>query len=158
MKALVTTIGVIILIVIIGYESYQFSHHVTNQTTAVKPTVAHKSMNTQPTVMASNSVYKIMPSGTLGPIFTDTKGMTLYTYKEDVNGTSRCLAGCLKAWPAYIAPSQTGNFPANIGVIKRTDGKLQYTWKEKPLYYYANDKKAGNVNGEGIGGIWAVVK
>jgi predicted lipoprotein with Yx(FWY)xxD motif len=115
-------------------------------------------MRTQPTVMASNSVYKLMQSGKLGPIFTDTEGKTLYTNKKDINGISKCIGGCLKAWPPYVASSETGNLPTDISISKRSDGTLQYTWKRMPLYYYSNDRKPGDVNGEGIGGVWSVVK
>jgi predicted lipoprotein with Yx(FWY)xxD motif len=156
MKAVWTVIIVVIVLAVVGYGGYKMYHHMTRQTapamTAVRP-----SMKAQPT-MASNSVYKVMPSGKLGSIFTDTKGMTLYTYKKDTSGVSNCSGACLKAWPAYVASSQTGTFPTSVTVIKRTDGTLQYAWKGMPLYYYVGDKKAGDVNGEGIEGAWDVVK
>jgi len=113
-------------------------------------------MKTQPTVMASNSVYQVMPSAKLGPIFTDTNGKTLYTYKLDSEGVSKCMAGCLKAWPAYQASSNV-SLPQNISVLRRSDGLLQYAWKGMPLYFYSNDKQPGDVNGEGIGKVWSVI-
>jgi len=150
---------VIILLIGIGYKGYQLYHNKMSQSfTSTQSPIEGKTMRIEPTIITSNSVYNIMPSGKLGPIFTDTKGMTLYTFKNDVPGMSHCLEGCLKVWPAYTASSQTGSFPTNITVIKRSDGTLQYAWKEMPLYYYVNDKKAGDVNGEGIGGVWFVVK
>lgn len=30
--------------------------------------------------------------------------------------------------------------------------------KNLPLYYYALDQKAGDLNGDGVGGIWHLVK
>ena len=47
-----------------------------------------------------------------------------------------------------------------LGTTKRTDGKLQVTYGGHPLYFFAKDKKAGDLRGEGIvhfGGTWWVV-
>ncbi len=46
----------------------------------------------------------------------------------------------------------TGTF----ATTKRTDGAMQVTYNGVPLYYYAADKKAGDVMGQGIGGVWFV--
>ena len=47
-----------------------------------------------------------------------------------------------------------------LGTTKRTDGTLQVTYKGHPLYYFVQDKKAGDTTGEGIDGFgaeWYVV-
>ena len=47
-----------------------------------------------------------------------------------------------------------------VGTTKRKDGKLQVTYGGHPLYFFAQDKKAGDVNGQGFvhfGGTWWVV-
>jgi len=154
---LLGAIAACIIIAGIAYIGYNFKHHSTTPPTPSLYGIEGKTMRTEPTIISSNNVYQIMPSGKLGPIFTDTKGMTLYTFKNDASGLSHCLAGCLKAWPAYVASSQTGSFPTNISIIKRSDGILQYAWGGMPLYYFSQDKHAGDVNGEGIGGVWSVV-
>ena len=49
---------------------------------------------------------------------------------------------------------------SKLGTTKRKDGELQVTYGGHPLYYFAKDKKAGDVRGEGIvhfGGSWWVV-
>lgn len=150
---------IVSIIIILGvcYGGYLYYDH-SILTSEPNPVETYQTMKTQPTIIATNSVYNIMPSGKLGPIFTDLKGKTLYVDKHDSSEVSTCIGGCLKAWPAYVAPSQTGSFPPNISVIKRPDGILQYAWKGMPLYYFAGDKNAGDVNGEGIGAAWYVVK
>ncbi len=110
------------------------------------------------TQQVQKSVYKMMSKDKLGMVMTDPKGMTLYTFAKDTSGVSNCSGGCLHAWPAYVAPSQTGNFPANMSVIKRSDGTLQYAWKGMPLYYYSKDGDSGDAYGNGIGGVWTVIK
>jgi predicted lipoprotein with Yx(FWY)xxD motif len=48
--------------------------------------------------------------------------------------------------------------PANITVIIRTDGTKQFAWNSMPLYYYSKDAKAGDLTGDGVGGVWHLVK
>ena len=47
-----------------------------------------------------------------------------------------------------------------MGTTTRTDGSSQVTYNGHPLYYFANDKAAGDARGQGInrfGGGWYVV-
>lgn len=114
-KTFVTILGVIIVLALIGYGGYRiYQHFIKNA--SMQSSGTYQTMRTQPTIMVSNSVYHIMPSEKLGPIFTDIKGRTLYINKHNTNGVSTCIRGCLKAWPAYIAPSQSGSFPSGISV------------------------------------------
>ena len=40
----------------------------------------------------------------------------------------------------------------------RGDGSSQTTYRGWPLYYFTNDNQAGDVNGDGAGGLWLVAK
>lgn len=154
-----TVIIVIVVLAVVAFGGYKVWHHMQAQQAAMHPAVVNKPATAKPSeMMTENSVYKMVSSGSLGSIMTDTKGMTLYIYSKDTSGVSNCSGACLKAWPAYTAPSNAGTLPANVSVIKRSDGTSQYAWKGMPLYYYVGDKKAGDVNGNGIGGVWSVVK
>jgi predicted lipoprotein with Yx(FWY)xxD motif len=44
-----------------------------------------------------------------------------------------------------------------LGTTKRTDGSTQVTFNGWPLYYWANDKKPGDVTGENVQGVWFVI-
>ncbi|MEW6720073.1 MAG: hypothetical protein AB1346_06465, partial [Thermodesulfobacteriota bacterium] len=64
-------------------------------------------------------------------------------------------------WPIYYADTiriPDGVKSEDFGVITREDGKKQRTYKGWPLYYFAGDKKAGDMTGEGMGGVWYIVK
>lgn len=110
------------------------------------------------TQQVNNGVYKMMSKDKLGIVMADPKGMTLYIYTKDAAEMSNCTGQCLTNWPAYIAPSQTGNLPKNISVITQLDGTLQYAWKGMPLYYFAKDGDSGDAYGNGIGSVWSVIK
>ena len=149
-------VGGIIVLAIVGFGGYKVIHHFTKPRPVQSTQVAQAKPT--PTTEPANSVYKMMNKGKLGSVMTDLKGITLYTYAKDTTGVSNCSGVCLGNWPAYVAKSVTGTFPENITVIKRDDGTLQYAWKGMPLYYFVKDQDSGDTYGNGVGGVWSVVK
>jgi predicted lipoprotein with Yx(FWY)xxD motif len=96
-----------------------------------------------------------------GNYLVDGKGMTLYYFAKDVFGTSNAAGAVLQSWPVFYAPNVV--IPSNLDAgdfttITRADGSKQTAYYGWPLYYYAGDKAAGDTAGEGIGGVWFVVK
>lgn len=111
-------------------------------------------------VVVENSV-RLVVDGTFGSVLTNSEGFTLYFFAPDSKGDSNCLDGCLAAWPAFNVTDLTldeGLNPADFGSITRTDGAEQTTYKGWPLYLFANDAAAGEINGDGSGGVWFVAK
>ncbi len=153
-------VSAVVILAVIIYGGYRVIHHYTKQQAPIQTTTMK--IQSQPTSMTSsamqNSVYKTMMKGKTGNVLTDLKGMTLYTYSKDTSGISTCSGICIKNWPAYTAPSNKETLPANLTIIKRTDGTFQYAWKGMPLYYYIKDKVSADALGDNIGGIWFVVK
>ena len=47
---------------------------------------------------------------------------------------------------------------ANLGVTTRKDGSQQLTHKGKPIYLFAGDGAPGDINGDGLGGVWHIVE
>jgi predicted lipoprotein with Yx(FWY)xxD motif len=91
-------------------------------------------------------------------VLTDAKGMTLYTWDKDKQpNSSSCEGNCLKNWPAMMAKGNEKDM-GDWKVITRSDGSKQWAYKGKPLYYFANDKSAGDMNGDGKGMVWHVAK
>jgi predicted lipoprotein with Yx(FWY)xxD motif len=97
----------------------------------------------------------------LGSVVVDAKGMTLYMYTKDTNGsgTSACTGQCLAAWPPLLAtgtPTGVG-VSGTLGTINTPDGKHQVTLNGWPLYYWAKDAKPGDVTGQNVGKVWFVL-
>jgi len=92
-----------------------------------------------------------------GTIFTNRHGHSLYLFKLDSKGVSRCTGPCTAEWHPLIVPKgDTVSGIAGIGTIRRPSGKRQAAWHHRGLYAFAGDSSAGQVNGEGIAGDWFV--
>jgi len=147
---------VVVGVIVYGVIYYVFMHKQNSYSTQSNAT--QQTQQTKQVKQTQNSVYKMMSKDKLGNVMTDPKGMTLYTFAKDTSGMSNCTGKCLQLWPPYKATSQSGPFPVNISVIKGSDGTLQYAWKNMPLYYYTKDGDSGDAYGNGIGGVWSVIK
>jgi predicted lipoprotein with Yx(FWY)xxD motif len=95
----------------------------------------------------------------LGTILVDPEGFTLYVFTNDTAGTSTCYEGCIENWPAVSGDTAIGSdLDASIfGTAMRDDGSEQLTVNDQPLYRFTPDAAPGDVNGQGVGGIWFVV-
>ena len=93
-----------------------------------------------------------------GKVLTDAKGMTLYTFDKDAGGKSACNGPCATNWPPLMAAADAKP-AADYTIIARDDGGKQWAYKGKPLYTWKNDKKAGDVTGDGfLNGAWHMAK
>lgn len=95
----------------------------------------------------------------LGTILVDGEGRTLYLFTQDSPGTSVCEAECLDAWPPVEGEVSAGEGvdAGLIGTIERSDGSTQASYGDWPLYYFAEDTEAGDVNGQGVNDVWYVI-
>jgi predicted lipoprotein with Yx(FWY)xxD motif len=100
----------------------------------------------------------------LGQILVDGKGITLYLFVADTGTTSTCYTSCATIWPPVLttgAPQAGAGADAMLlGTTTRTDGKVEVTYAGHPLYYFVQDKAAGDTTGQGVngfGGLWWVV-
>jgi predicted lipoprotein with Yx(FWY)xxD motif len=128
-----------------------------------KPTAATKddssatSSSASPPSLATVQLAKT----SLGQVLVDADGRTLYLFMKDADGKSACTGPCADTWPALKAGGKptagTGVEAEDLGTITRDDGTTQVTYYGKPLYLYKGDSKAGDVNGQNIGGVWFAV-
>lgn len=102
----------------------------------------------------ANAEVKTMNSA-MGPVLTDERGMTLYTFDKDEPGKSNCVAECAANWPPLPA---MGTMSGDYSAIMRPDGTKQMAYKGKPLYLWMKDAKPGDTTGDGVKGVWHAAK
>ena len=91
-------------------------------------------------------------------ILTGPNGHALYVFSEDKTaGQSACNDTCAANWPP-LAVSGSASAQGDYTVINRAGGAKQWAFKGKPLYYFVGDKKPGDKNGHGLGGMWSLAK
>ena len=100
-------------------------------------------------------------NSSLGTILVDANGRTLYAFMPDTATMSACTASCAVLWPAVTvtgAPvAGTGVTASMLTTITDANG-TQVVYGGHPLYTFANDHAAGDVNGQGFAnGLWHVV-
>ncbi|MEQ9221336.1 MAG: hypothetical protein RLO17_25000 [Cyclobacteriaceae bacterium] len=109
---------------------------------------------------------KISDNDTHGQILTDSDGKTLYYFSKDPSGISKCTGGCLNAWPLFYTEEiiLTGqDLSADDFQNMEQEGTMITTYKGWPLYYYSPTgdgeiEEAGSTAGDGVGGVWYVMK
>lgn len=100
----------------------------------------------------------------LGEIVVDKNGMTVYRFAKDKawpEPVSNCNGACLEKWPV-VAPVSSNDTKdvqkKGLMSFTRSDGAKQQTVNCSPIYTFAGDKKAGDTNGQGVGGTWYAVR
>jgi predicted lipoprotein with Yx(FWY)xxD motif len=100
-------------------------------------------------------------SSGLGTFLTGPDGRTLYVLTKDSANTSTCTSTCADNWPPFMLaagqqPQAGAGVTGQLGTLTRSDGAIQATYGGRPLYYFKGDAKAGDTNGQGVGGVWFV--
>jgi predicted lipoprotein with Yx(FWY)xxD motif len=119
---------------------------------------------TTPTPAATGTTISVATNAKLGQILVDASGKTVYLFVADTGTSSTCYTSCAAIWPPVVttgAPKAgTGAQSSLLGTTARTDGTTEVTYAGHPLYYFVQDKAAGDTKGQGIngfGGLWWVV-
>jgi predicted lipoprotein with Yx(FWY)xxD motif len=91
-------------------------------------------------------------------ILTNADGKTLYYFTPDTATSAACASGCIGTWPPLLSSSSPASSSALSGTLSvQTDANgSQVEYNGHPLYFYAGDTAAGQMNGEGVGGKWFV--
>ena len=98
---------------------------------------------------------------TLGKkILVNRNGLTLYSLSVEHKGKFICKdMTCLSLWkPLTIAKGAVATGAAHLSVVMRPDGSRQVAYRGGPLYRVVQDKRAGDVKGNGFKdvGVWRV--
>ena len=99
----------------------------------------------------------ILPVRQRAGILVDLKGRGLYNFDGDTPGKSNCVGQCLLLWPPILARADA-NAKGDLSLVVRDDGQKQWAWKGKPLYRWVSDQKRGDAGGDGINGVWHLVR
>jgi predicted lipoprotein with Yx(FWY)xxD motif len=117
-----------------------------------------------PSPAATGAKVAVATNAKLGQILVDDKGMTLYLFVADTGTASTCYTSCATIWPPLVTNGSpqagTGADASLLGTTTRTDGKVEVTYAGHPLYYFIQDKAAGDATGQGVngfGGLWWVL-
>ncbi len=117
-----------------------------------------------PIVAAATSVRGLDANGAPTLERAELAGFSLYVFDNDVadtdgdgRGDSDCNGGCAQSWPPLFADA--GARPVgNYSLIARDDGARQWALNGEPLYFFAGDSQAGDVNGDQVGGVWHLAR
>ncbi len=103
-------------------------------------------------------------SGSAGAFLTDGSGRAVYLWVKDGKNSSACEGACAGAWPPVTATgavTASGSaVKADLSTITRSGGAKQAVYDGHPLYYFAGDSGAGQVNGQGsdsFGAKWWLI-
>ncbi len=103
----------------------------------------------------------IVQRSAIGFVLALANGQVVYTNTKDTKGgTPTCSGSCASLWPPVtgnpVASSATKGL-ATLGTVSDANGAKQITYNGMPLYTYKG-AKALSTSGNGIGGMWHVIK
>ena len=125
------------------------------------PTAAPVTATSTPAATAYE--VKVATDAKLGAFLAGENGMSLYLLTADKKDTTTCSGGCASAWPPFeLDPGETVTAGAGVTgtlatITRADDGKAQVTYNGVPLYYFAGDKAAGDITGQGVKSVWFLV-
>jgi predicted lipoprotein with Yx(FWY)xxD motif len=97
----------------------------------------------------------------LGKFLVGDNGLTLYTFTNDAPGVTNCYDDCAVNWPPLLLEDGDMLFGGagvigKLDTVERTDGGIQVTYNDLPLYYWVNDASPGDATGHGVKDVWFV--
>lgn len=93
-----------------------------------------------------------------GEVIGNLAGLSLYTFDPDTTTESTCFDACEAHWPPALLPEGATTLPKSYGTTTRPDGSVQLTLNGDPLYLFAGDSAMGDINGDGLGGVWHLAR
>lgn len=135
---------------------------VSAQAAFAPPTTAGPTTTVAPSSAAAGTITSAS-NPRLGVIVVDAHGMTLYRNTAETGGKIVCTGSCAAVWPPLLAPagappaSAAPGLPGAVATVDRPDGGRQITYDGLALYRFAGDKQPGDINGQGLHGVWFAV-
>jgi uncharacterized surface protein with fasciclin (FAS1) repeats len=125
--------------------------------TASGANVAVTLVNFSQTANASNDevAYDSAAEILVGGMNSAKNGYTLYVFDNDLGTAgSTCNDGCASNWPPVLVTDNEVDNIKGLAMVMRDDGSMQATYLGRPLYFYAGDTQANDMNGQGVNGAW----
>ena len=108
--------------------------------------------------MSKQLVVKTATNPTLHQkVLVNRNGLTLYSLSVEQRGRFICTGSCLSLWTPLVVPKGTTPTGAlHLGTVRRPDGRAQVSYRGRPVYTFSEDRKAGDVKGNGFKdvGVW----
>jgi predicted lipoprotein with Yx(FWY)xxD motif len=130
------------------------------------PAAPSRSNSTLQAHRASATVLGTEKVSNFGPVLAAASGHVLYEFDVDTRNRSHCTGRCTNTWQPFLASgsvtvkSGSGLKPKLVGRLKLPSGRYQVSYNGHPLYLYAKDRRAGQLNGQAkyqFGGDWYVL-
>jgi len=91
-------------------------------------------------------------------VLVNRKGLTLYSLSVEQRGRFICTDRfCLSLWTPLLVPKgTTPTGSPHLGTVRRPDGRTQVSYRGRPVYTFTQDRKPGDVKGNGFKdvGVW----
>lgn len=99
------------------------------------------------------------PADVRNNMLVGESGMTLYTFDRDTagSGKSACNGPCATNWPPLVVIGNAQPVPGYT-IVVRDDGRKQWAYKGKPLYFWAKDAKPGDTAGDNFNNVWHIAR
>ena len=103
----------------------------------------------------------IVQQSNLGFVLALANGDVVYTYGNDKQGGQpSCTSSCSAAWSGVTGVPMTASgetLPGQLGTVTLANGAKQITYNGLPLYYLKSAKPL-MTTGNGMNGLWHVIK
>ena len=80
-----------------------------------------------------------------GAMLYDGSGQAMYMFDVETTADPQCYDDCAVAWPPVLTEGEPvaagGADRALLGTTERADGRVQVTYNDHPLYFYAHEGK-----------------
>jgi predicted lipoprotein with Yx(FWY)xxD motif len=125
------------------------------------PTTTAAGQATSQALNPPGTTVLIVQKSDLGYVLAEANGLVVYTYSNDKKGGApTCTGSCASLWPPVTGNPKSlsaDTLPGTLGTVSMADGGKQITYNGYPLYTYKG-AKALVTTGNGIGGVWHVIK
>ena len=94
---------------------------------------------------AADGTTVVVEDSDFGPMLFDDTGQAIYLFDVETTAEPRCYDDCEEAWPPVFTDGDpvagAGVDASLLGTTERSDGRLQVTYNDHPLYFYAHEGK-----------------